>query len=137
MDKSKLENIYSKAIYAVISGGTEIRFRVGEKSSGIDTLLEENSAGKFAFITAFNPFSKSLSAEENKLRQVELLKTLRAANLRFLQGYGTNEEGTWKREESVFIFDISQENTLRLGRKFQQAAIVFGEKNDKPALLWC
>lgn len=137
MNKSNLEDIYSKAVYTVISGGTEIRFRVGEKSTQIDTLLEENSARIFAFITAFNPFSKLLPVAENKMRQTELLKILRAANLRFLAGYGTNEEETWKREESVFIFDISQENALRLGRQFQQNAIVFGKKNKKSLLLWC
>lgn len=139
MDKhrAEFEKAYREAIYTVVADGKEIIFRIGEVSEAINRLLDEACAAKFALVTAFNPRSEVLPDDENETRQVRLKELLRAENLYFLEGYGANERELWEREPSLFIFGISEERAVEIGREFEQNAIVYGEKNEKIKLVWC
>lgn len=133
----KLEEKYRRAVYAVITETDEIRFRVGELSLNLDALLAVYNAVNFAFITAYNPRSKVLSAAQNELRHAELEKLLIAESFRFLTGYGTDKDEKWGREMSLLIMNISKEKAREIARKFEQNAIVCGEKNQETKLVWC
>lgn len=133
--RAEIENIYTRAIYVVSAKDSEIRFRINEKSKKIDALLQENDAETFAFMTAENPRSEILPEAENAARQQQLAKELRAGNFRFLEGYGAGDD--WRREKSLFVFDISEKRATELGEKFWQNAIVCGAKNGAPRLVWC
>lgn len=135
--RTELEKIYRRAIYVVPAGDSEIRFRIGEKCEESDALLQKRNAETFAFITAYNPRSEILSSEENESRHLEFVKLLSALRFHFLEGYGTSANEAWQREKSLFIFDISEEKATRLGEKFEQNAIVFGEKGNAPRLVRC
>ncbi len=132
-----LNRLYLEAVYIVFWQNAEIRFKIGEKSPEIDEILTHYDAQTFAFLTAHNPLSQVLDAEENNRRQSELLKLLNDENFQFLKGYGTNEDESWAREESLFILEISEEKVLDIARKLEQHAIVCGEKGGKPKLVWC
>lgn len=132
-----LEKVYKDAVYRVLRKGKEISFKIGEDSAETDAILNAENAETFAFITAYNPHSKQLLPEENKRRQKELIKVLCAKKLKFLKGYGTNEDESWQREESVFVLNISEEEAVNISRRFEQNAIVFGKKNNCARLVWC
>ena len=132
-----LEKLYLEAVYAVFWNEAEILFKVGEISDEIRQLLQAEKAQTFAFLTAYNPFSKQLADEENKLRQAELIRFLKTDNFIFYKGYGTNEDESWEREESLFILNIELEKALQIARRFEQHAILFGEISGKIQLIWC
>lgn len=135
--RAELEKEYRKSIYVVFADEIEIIFRIGENSHAVNRLLNEHNARNFAFITAENPRSEILTDAENKARQAELRKTLCAEKLEFLEGYGADEKGNWKREKSFFIFDVSPIKAAEIGKKFEQNAIVCGAKDEKTELVWC
>lgn len=132
-----LEKLYTEAVYAVFWNKMEIRFKVGEISDEINRILEVENARNFAFLTAYNPFSKQLSEAENKVRQTELIKLLQSDNFLFYTGYGTNENESWEREESLFILNIEEKKAVEFACFFNQNAIVFGRKREESKLVWC
>ncbi len=136
-NKLKYEELYRQAIYVVVWQRREIIFRIGENNSEINDLLKQEEARSFAFITAHNPFSKQLSNIENITRQEQLIKLLQNERLDYLIGFSTNEEKTWEQEESLFIFDITKEKALEIGKLFEQNAILFGETEKEIKLIWC
>ena len=128
--------IYRTAVYGVFSGSREIRFRIGENNAEIEALLGEFKAERFALITAYNPRSKELPEEENLIRQEELSGDLCDAGYGFLQGYGADENDSWI-EPSLFVLDISEETAVSFAGKYEQHAIVYGERGSAPQLVWC
>lgn len=131
------EEIYKEAVYVVKWKDEEICFKIGKHSKKTDEILTQNNAGTFAFLTAYNPLSQKVSNEENERRQAELIKLLQAENYQFLKGYGTNEDESWEREKSLFILKITEDEAVKIARKFEQNAIVFGERNESAKLVWC
>ncbi|MBT3936957.1 MAG: DUF3293 domain-containing protein [Candidatus Marinimicrobia bacterium] len=53
----------------------------------------------------------------------------------YLFGYGKDPNGNWIPEPSFFISGISKSEASRLGKKYGQLAIVYGEINKKSELL--
>lgn len=137
-EKCIFETAYLQTNY-VVQGNEEnqIVIRIGEINGALDELLNRYKAEIWAFVTAYNPFSKPCSSEENLIRQADLLNQLREKNLRFLGGYGKGKNEDWESQQSVFIFDIDRETAVRLGREFEQNAIVTGQIGCAPELVWC
>ena len=84
------------------------------------------SVRTLAFITAENPLGKSTSPEENNRRNAELQGDLK--------GYGYNKikgffEGN--AEHSFFVVNISLDYLIKLSRKYEQQAFIFGYKDSK------
>lgn len=131
----KFREIYENAVYAVEYGG-EIRFAPGQPNSELDRLLLETRAASFAFITACNPFSKKLSAEENARRQKALINDITQDNYRFFFGYGADPSEKWEREESLLILDIKRQDALEIARKYEQNAFLFGRIGSVVELVW-
>lgn len=133
----EIETAYLGAIYVACDEEKETIFRIGELSTAIDEILKKKHADSFAFITAYNPRSEIKSEIENEFRQKELEKVLNDIGFKFLFGYGTDENRTWRPEQSVFVFDISKAEAERIGREFGQNAIVYGKKGAEIELVWC
>lgn len=131
----KFKEIYENAVYAVEYGG-EIRFAPGQPNGDLDRLLRETRAATFAFITACNPFSKKLSAEENTRRQKALINDITQGNYRFFFGYGADPSEKWIREESLFILNINKRDAREIARKYEQNAFLFGRLGRAVELVW-
>jgi hypothetical protein len=54
-----------------------------------------------------------------------------------IPGEGVDPAGDWPAEASVLILDIERDEALKLGRLWEQNAIVCGERGGVPQLLWC
>lgn len=131
------EAAYLQTNYTVRDGNNQITIRIGEINPALYELLERYGVENWAFVTAYNPYSNSLSAEENENRQAKLLTRLKESSFRFLNGYGEAENKDWLPAKSVLIFNIDRETALSLGREFEQNAIVIGQIGSKPELVWC
>jgi hypothetical protein len=69
-----------------------ITIEIGKFNQDLDTLLLKHKSNEWAFITAYNPFSRVLTNEENKIRHQEL-KELTKSYVSF-EGHGVGEDPT-------------------------------------------
>lgn len=96
------------------------------KFSRIANILRGNvpKIQTIAFLTAENPNGKPASKEFNIEKNKELVKMLKSANLGFhhvLGKYGGEEN-------SFMVNNITKDEALDLGAKFNQHSIIFGER---------
>lgn len=97
---------------------------INSLSKEVDVFLKENSLREWAYITAYNPLSISLSLNENDKRNNELKSHLKKYVIK--SGAGQDKNKFWPPEKSFFIGGISLENAKELAGKFGQKAIVYG-----------
>lgn len=126
----ELINAYKNTDYIVYNPSLVIK--IGVKNQALDSLLKALNATTWAYITAFNPYSKLLSEASNSSRH-EILKT-KIENYRFYEGEGVGEDKKWKPEISLLIIGISLEKAMEVGNCFEQNAIVVGEIYGIPEL---
>lgn len=136
-DKESLETLYDQAEYVVETGTGKITLRVGETNHGLDALLEGNACDTWAFVSAHNPRSTVLSAEENDRRHARFVSFLDGLGHRFLEGYGHSPDGDWEPETSVLILGIGPDEAVEIGRRFDQNAILTGRVGEPVKLVWC
>jgi Protein of unknown function (DUF3293) len=86
---------YLATDYVAFSDGRTFSIRVGQHSLVVDGLLTRMKARSGAFITVWNPFSKSQSAGANAYWDRELKACLSARGFAFLAGEGRGEVGEW------------------------------------------
>jgi len=117
----ELLQAYVDALYRV-EGTSD--FKVGEYSEELARLHAAHEARHSHFITAFNPASKRLSAEENAARHAELGQKLDAMKAVHLAAAGLDPEGQWPPEPGYLVFDMADDDVLALGREYEQNAVV-------------
>lgn len=122
----RLDAAYRATAYAVETPGGPQILRIGARHPALDAALEKAGFTQWAFVTAFNPQSHPLTDIENGKRQETLLQTLDSQGWIWWPGESRADAGDWPSEPSVLILGISLEATLRLGRMFDQKAIVAG-----------
>ncbi len=111
----------------------DIIIEIGKSNQDLDNLLLIHNSNEWAFITAYNPYSRVLTNDENRMRHEEL-KELTKAYITF-EGHGVGEDPAWEPELSLFIMGISKEESSLIGEKFEQNAIVYGKTNSEPELI--
>ena len=105
----------------------------------VDGLLARMHARNGAFITAWNPFSKSLSFGANEYWNRELKRYLIMRGFAFVEGVGRGRATEWPAEPSIFAFGISRAEASAIGRRYRQNAIVFvrlGRRAELIMLRW-
>lgn len=107
--------------------------RISEYNLGLNELLKNNNCTSWAYVTAYNPFSKKLSDDENILlnKKLEFLLSF----FKIYKGRGCGFDDNWAPEESFLILGISKRDAIELGQKFEQNAIVFGSIDSIPELI--
>jgi len=76
------------------------------------------------FITPENPFSCTVSEQENSLRHGRFRKELDKLQYFFLLGYGTDEAEKWPKESSYLIFTDDESAMHNLAARFGQNALL-------------
>jgi hypothetical protein len=125
---TELINAYTNTEYRVYNPPMVIK--IGFENQELNDLVHSLNKTSWAYITAFNPFSKSLSKEENLKRHKEL--KVKIANYKFFEGEGVGEDKTWEPEISCLV--VSHEEAIAIGNFFEQNAIVMGDINGVPEL---
>jgi len=108
---------------------------VGKVSEELKALFKQNKVSNAAFITAWNPYSKSLSEEENQSRNDQLKNELNIRSIKFIDGFGQEPLGQWSGEDSFLVFGIDLEASKKLGIQFEQNAIVWSDTDAVPKLI--
>ena len=135
---AQTDEAYRATTYRVFVAGEEpIDLRIGERCAALDRLLETCRCDRWAFITAWNPHSQQLPAEENAARQAELVNVLRVRGWVFYEGTGIPGDPTWQPEESVLVLGMSREDAVEIAKRFRQNAIVVGERGGTAELVYC
>ena len=132
MNKQLLE-AYQQTTYRILD--PEFNIRVGELHPSLDQYLEKSEHSTWAFITAWNPKSQELTISENRDRNRSLVAQLKSQEFSAYKALGVPDKGDWIPEDSIFIPGISRKQAIKLGEKFYQNAIVFGEIGKSAELL--
>lgn len=129
MITKELVQAYKATCYSILNPKIEIY--LGNENEALQSFLREESFVSWCFITAWNPFSKELSLEENTALNKKLESDL--IHYTIFPAIGKDTLGEWPPEISFFVGNISKEKSLFLGKKYEQNAIVYGE--EMPELL--
>lgn len=113
----------------------DITMRIGVRCPKLDALFREYKVQAAGFLTAFNPYSKMQSHSENLTAQVRLVARVSEMGLSFLNGVGIDPTGPWEGEDSILILGCKTEVAVRLGREFEQNAVVHIDANRIPQLI--
>jgi hypothetical protein len=123
--RSGLVLAYRATDYLAFSDCRAFLIRIGHHSLVVDALLARKQTRSGTFITSWNPFGKSQSAEANACWDRELKRYLSARGFAFLPGEGRGEIGEWPPESSILVFGLSRARAASVGRRFRQNAIVY------------
>lgn len=136
-DRERLFAAYRRTAFQVRAPGGSLTLRVGQTHAELDDLLAAHQARSWAYLTACNPGSVRLIDGENARRQSALADAVSRFGLPAFEGEGVGDDGRWPPEPSLLVVGITKEAALDLGRRFGQAAIVFGERDSAAELLDC
>lgn len=127
---------YRAAAYVVESPrAPALCLRVSVRAPRLDRLLARHRVRDWAFVTAYNPRNRRLSAARNAQRLRALRTALRGSRL-ILAAEGRADDGSW-REASLFVAPMTAARAMRLGRQFDQYAVVVGRRGGPVRLAWC
>lgn len=113
----------------------EIEVRINQKSSRIDDFLRYHNSSAGVFLTAFNPRSLRLSAQENGERHQMLIADLDLLSHSYFDGEGRDPNGNWLSEKTLFILGLAEVQAEKMARKYTQNAYVFIEHGEPAELV--
>ena len=122
---------YEATCYSIVNPKIDIYLK--KENTELNFLLKTNKFNSWCFITAWNPFSKALSLEQNK--ELNLLLEADLDGYIIFPGEGKDTIGDWPPEISFFVGNITREQAIFLGKKYKQNAIVFGAVAELPELI--
>lgn len=126
---------YSATNYRVISADSPFALRIGLRSDELARLFVLTGQQGATFITAENPFSQAVSAEENAANQARLQRDLTKLGATVLEGAGEGQYPEWPAEASFLAIGLSRAQACDLGRKYRQNAIVWIDADAVPELV--
>jgi hypothetical protein len=132
---AELIEAYKRTHYLVHTKDGILALRVGQPSKELANLIHAARAVGGAFITAENPFSEALAADENKARQAHLREDLVGLGAVIIDGAGQANDPSWPAEASYAAIGISREQACDLGRKYQQNGIIWFGAGGTPELI--
>ncbi len=132
--KSELEKLYLDTTYSVFINKQQYDINIGDPVPlGINKLLDKEKSA--VILTAWNPRSQLLSAQENKTRNNELKSAINQYTVFRALGQGSDLSDTsWSAEESYLILGIHKEDANKLAVEHGQYAYVWLE-SEMPASL--
>ena len=129
-----LLDAYKETEYHVSLMSGDIVLRIGQSSLGIKQLLESHSVCGAVFVTAYNPFGKVLSDDENSSANELLRADLLNRYETVYSGYGSSQDGGWK-EASYLALPASLPDAERLCQQYSQNAVVYVDSRAIPELI--
>jgi len=88
-----------------------------------------------AFIVAYNPQGAQRSNTENEQAHQQLLTHIESQGLKCLEGEGSEAGTDWLAEKSCFALGLGCSDAIKIGRLFDQDAIVWVGENAVPELV--
>lgn len=134
--KTEFEAAYRATTYRVFLPGGALDLRIDAAHPALAAWLAANGAARWAILTAFNPRSERRPAAENLERQAALEVALLEAGWEPFAGENVADSDAWSPEETCFVPAIDLAEAMALASRFGQNAIVFGEADGLPRLVW-
>ncbi|MGE5492870.1 MAG: DUF3293 domain-containing protein [Actinomycetota bacterium] len=131
-----LDQAYRATTYRVFLPGGAVDLRVDAANPALAAWLREEGVDEWAVVTAANPASQPLSPRKNAERQARLEVSLLEEGFEPYAGENVADDSAWPVEESCFIPDISREEAVALAQQFGQNAVLWGEADGLPRLVW-
>lgn len=97
--------------------------------------MRSAASDRWAFVTAFNPGSVLVSAEQNRQAHDDLCRA--TSGLTCYPGEGVGDDGAWPPEISLAVLGLSANGARDLGRSFGQVAVVIGMVGGAAELVLC
>ncbi|NOJ92122.1 DUF3293 domain-containing protein [Corallococcus coralloides] len=110
--------------------------RVAALHPGLDAALAAHGFTTWAFLTAWNPRAHARPLRTNARLQQRLLALLEAQGHLSVSAVGVAEDRRWS-EESLFVPGLSRDEALRMGRLFDQEAVLWGAVGGAAELVMC
>jgi hypothetical protein len=126
---------YRATDYRVRLPGSVITLRVDQYSEPLARLHDERDVRSSAFITAYNPYSRQASQQENTIAQQALLFELAARGFSRMEGEGAAPTGDWPPEPSVLVIGATFQAAQQLALQFRQNAFLFCAADAVPRLV--
>ena len=131
-----LYDAYCRTTYCANTPSGRLAIHIDQCDAQLDLLLADHACRTWAYLTACNPGSTALSAEENERRQARLESKLRAGGWTCFAGEAVGAGGDWPPEASLLVLGIDEAAAKRLGKAFEQNAIVVGCLGKPARLVW-
>jgi hypothetical protein len=119
-----LRTAYRQTHYIASLPQGEVVIEVGKRSPAADAWLQSLGHSAALFLTAWNPMSYQLSAEENAERHAQLLERVRQGGFACVDAVGRSPDGEWS-EESLLIAGAEYDVAEDLAHRFEQAAFIW------------
>lgn len=113
-----------------------IALAIGQPNAALDDLLRHYGVDIYAYLTAFNPQSTTLSDDDNRLRHERLCRGLTVSGYAYLTGKAIPDTDAWEPETCVFVPGMSRAVVREVCERYQQDGAVVGELGTAPKLLF-
>lgn len=130
-----LVQAFSETHYTVQSE-PPFTLRIGQPCPELMPLMAQHGSACAAFITAWNPWSQTLSAAENQARQHTLKAQLSQHGLPFVDGIGQHPSNGWPGEASVLVLGLDRQAAMALAKAHEQHAFVWVGSDGVAELVW-
>jgi hypothetical protein len=110
-----------------------ISIKIGEENAALSDLLSKFNCVVWAYLTACNPYSELELDEFNERKNNQLKEDLE----RYLifEGEAIGADSSWKPEHSFLVLGITKDAAIKLGQRYRQHAIVYGQIGNKAQLI--
>lgn len=134
--KAALTERYRAAHYIVQWGARQFTMRVDVRSDALADCQRAQGVQRSAFVSAWNPRSEQQPAAVNAAAHAQLLAMLKGEGHRWLPAWGQDPAGQWPAEQSLLVLGIAADAAIRIGRAFDQNAILLVGEEAVPRLEW-
>lgn len=135
-ERARLVAAYGGTDYRVGLTDGPATLRVGMPWAAIDPRLTKGAAC-LAYLTAVNPASKQLSADENIQRQQELLGDIMTSGYRAVPGLAVADDGSWPDEPGFLVPGLPLAPARALAERYGQNAFLHAQAGEQVRLIWC
>lgn len=137
MTKSTLrERATHATTYWVDLPNRSVQFELEKNNPELEGLLRARGQSQWAFLTAYNPHAQPNGALENQQHLKKLIEDVQQQGLTFLPGRDVSDDKNLAPEACLLIFGISPGRAQQLGKRYGQAAVIVGELDRPPRLLY-
>jgi alpha/beta superfamily hydrolase len=138
LQRALLDAAYRAADYVVASGNGDILMQVGRADAVRDLRLQTDCCvhRHWAVLSACNPGSQALSAEDNRGRIEALRREIEQAGSRRFEMTARDPDAEWPDETGELLCDPPTGFAEELARRYGQNAIVRGQLGATPELVW-
>ena len=108
---------------------------IGQYCALLKQVMTQARVNTCLFITACNPYSQSLTDDDNAQRTKQLESDINLRGLQYLTGMGQHALHDWPGEASFLVLGVSPDISKDLGQAYEQNAVVWSDA-DAIARLW-